>query len=199
MKKFIAIAIALAVAAGMSACGGSSASEGQKAEHSIQSQIEDNYAKGQPVPALTNSQVRQNLIEIEEAIAEGVQTTSFFFNMGVTDPIKSCTSIGVPIAATAQLTNPDQIIKEGEHGAGNQTIPQMDPTGIYTGETAGTYVLCISPSGEPYVSYWEGFVMSEFAGAKWNYTQHRIEIVGPASWEFSKHTAFSGTTNNPNK
>lgn len=199
MKRSIAVLVLLSFAAFIIGCGGSNESEGQSVEHSTQQQIENNYAKGQPVPALTNSQVRQNLIEIEEAIAEGVSTTSFFFNMGIQDPVKSCPSIGVPIPASSQLTNPEQIIQNGEHGAGNQTIPQMDPTGIYTGETTGTYVLCIEAKGNPYVSYWEGFVMSEFAPAKWNEAKHEVELLGSSSWEFSKHTAFSGTVNNPNR
>jgi hypothetical protein len=171
--------------------GNRKASEGQEDEHHTQQQIEDNYAKDQPVPALTNSQVRQNLIEIEEAVAEGVQTTSFEFNLGVIDPVKSCPSIGIPIPASAQVTNPEQVIDSGDH---NRTaIPQMDPTGIYVNETSGTYVLCVDAEGKPYVSYWEGYVLSEFAPAKWNYDEHRVELIGSSSWEFSKSTPPSGT------
>jgi hypothetical protein len=192
MKRFTVALAGLAFIALLAAgCGSHGASQGLKDEHATQQTIEDNYAKDQPVPALTNSQVRQNLIEIEEAIAEGVATNSFFFNLGVTDPVKSCPSIGVPIPASAQLTNPDQIIQNGEHGAGNQTIPQMDPAGIYTGDTSGTYVLCIEAKGKPYVSYFEGYVLSEFAPAKWNYDEHRVELLGSSTWEFSKHTATS--------
>lgn len=192
MKRLLIAFAGLTLLALLAAgCGSHGASEGLKDEHHIQQTIEDNYAKDQPVPALTNSQVRQNLIEIKEAIAEGVETTSFFFNLGGADPVKSCPSIGVPIPASAQLTNPEQIIQNGEHGAGNETIPQMDPDGIYQGDTSGTYVLCIEAKGKPYVSYWEGYVLSEFAPAKWNYDEHRVELLGSSSWEFSKHTATS--------
>lgn len=175
--------------------GHSGESSGQKAEHSTQQEIEDNYAKDEPVPALKNSQVRQNLIEIEEAVAEGVQTTSFFFNLGVEDPIKSCPSIGVPIPATAELTNPEQVISQSSinSSGGNVTIPQMDPDGVYKGDTEGTFVLCINAKGEAYVDYWEGFVDAEFAPASWNRTNHEIEDTGSATWDFSEKTAPSGT------
>lgn len=194
-----ALLLLLAIAAiAVAGCGGSNEgeSEGLKDEHDVQSRIEDNYAKAQPVPALTNSQVRQNLIEIQEAIAEGVETTSFFFNLGDQDPVKTCPSVGVPIPASAQLTNPEQAITQAtlnHSSGGNVTLPQMDPDGIYTGETSGTYVLCIEAEGKPYVSYWEGYVLSGFAPAKWNYQEHHVELLGGSTWEFSKSTAPSGT------
>jgi hypothetical protein len=203
IRKILPIAIAALLAAvAFAGCFGSNesnngeghASEGLRHEDEAQKSIENEYAKAQPIPVLTNSQVRQNLIEIQEAIAEGVETTSFFFNLGQPDPVKSCPSIGVPIPASAQLTNPEQVIKEGEHNDGSLSIPQMDPDGIYVGETTGTFVLCIESKGKPYVSYWEGYVLSEFAPAKWNYDEHHVELIGSSSWEFSKHTPPSGTT-----
>jgi hypothetical protein len=199
MKKFIVTGVLLALfALPFAGCdtggsGGDHASEGLKDEHNIQETIENNYAKDQPVPVLTNSQVRENLIEIKEAIAEGVETTSFFFNFGMEDPIKSCPSIGSPIPASAQLTNPEQVIEKGEHDNGSVVVPQMDPDGIYQGNTEGTYVLCIEAKGKPYVSYWEGSVMTEFAPATWDYDNHRVELLGSSSWEFSKHTPTSVT------
>ena len=198
MKIIAILILALAAHTFMVGCNGQGASEGQKAENKTQREIENNYAKGQPIPALTNSQTRENLIEIQEAIAEGVSTTSFFFNLGDQDPIDSCPSIGVPIPASTQLTNPEQIINPpGDASAAN--LPQMDPTGVYTGETTATYVLCVDAKAGPYVSYWEGFVKTEFAPATWNESKHQVELLGPSSWEFSEHTPPSGTTNNPNR
>lgn len=199
MRKLVAVFV-LALVAGIviAACGGKeedTISSGGKLEHNTQQQIENNYGQSQPVPILTNSQVRENLIEIEEAIAEGVQTTSFFFNLGVATPIKSCPSIGVPIPATAELTNPEQIIKDNtglNNGGGNVTLPQMDPDGIYKGSTEGTFVLCINAKGEAYVDYWEGNVDAEFAPAVWNKEKGEIEDTGAATWNFSAETASSG-------
>jgi len=189
VKKLVIPALCL-LAVALAGCTGNRESDGQKAEHKVQQQIEDNYAQAQPVPALTNSQVRQNLIEIKEAIAEGVETTSFFFNLGSQDPVKTCPSIGAPIPSAAQLTNPEQIVNPpGDISA--MQLPQMDPDGIYTGDSSGTYVLCIEAKGAPYVSYWEGSVLSEFAPAKWNYDQHTVELLGSSSWDFSKHTPTS--------
>lgn len=203
MKKAIAAVpialIAVAAFAGCSTGSNPSGSDGLDSERKVQANIENEYSKAQPVPALTNSQVRQNLIEIQEAVAEGVDTTSFFFNLGAVDPVKTCPSIGVPIPSTAQLTNPEQVIEKGQHDDGSVTIPQMDPTGIYSGDSEGTYVLCIDARGNPYVSYFEGFVMTEFAPAKWNRETHETELLGSSSWEFSKSTPPSGTTNNPER
>ena len=196
-KRLIPVLAILVIAAlAFAGCSKNQASDGQKQEHETQQQIEDNYAKAQPVPALTNSQVRENLIEIEEAVAEGVSTTSFFYELGIPKPLHECPSIGVPIPITAQLTNPEQIINPpGDASAAN--LPQMDPTGIYTGDGEGTYVLCIDATGEAYVFYWEGHVGTVFAPAK--YENGKIELLGKATWDFSEHTAPSGTdpTNNP--
>lgn len=196
MKKVLVLLTLLAIL--VAGCGSNnSGSDGLKAERKIQADIETNYSRAQPVPGLTNSQVRENLIEIQEAVAEGVETTSFFFNLGMTDPIKTCPSIGVPIPSTAQLTNPEQVIEKGEHDSGSVTIPQMDPTGIYSGDSEGTYVLCIDATSKGYVSYWEGSVLTEFAPATWDYDKHQVKLLGSSSWDFSESTPSSGTTNAP--
>src|SRR5262249_11308948 len=132
-------------------------------------------------------QMRQNLVEIETAQAKGVQTTSFFFNQGVVDPFLSCPSIGVPIPNTSSLSNPIQVERHGGDGGGNVGIGQMDPNGTYgpNGST-GTYVMCIDATGTPYAQYWEGFVSTVFAPAKWNMATHQLELTGPASFKFSK-------------
>lgn len=130
-----------------------------------------------PVPKFPRSQLRQNLVEIVTAQAETTQTTTFFFNLGVVDPVNSCPSIGFPIPATMQLTNPLQI------ATGGVAVPQVEPTGIFSGETTGTYVMCIDAQGRAYVIYWEGFVQTLTGPAEWK--DGRIQLVGPPSFEFS--------------
>ena len=46
-------------------------------------------------------EMRATLTEVEAIQALGSQTTSFFFNQGVADPIFSCPSLGMPVPATA--------------------------------------------------------------------------------------------------
>ncbi len=135
----------------------------------------------QPVPEFRWSQIRQNLIEITRAQAETTQTTSFFFNMGVVDPITVCPSIGFPIPTTAQLTNPLQRVRSG-NGA---VIAQVEQTGIYTGDSTGTYVICIDATGAAYAQYWEGFVSTVAGPAEWDQTKGQVQLIGPPSFDFS--------------
>lgn len=135
----------------------------------------------QPVPEFSWSQIRQNLIEITMAQAETTQTTSFFFNVGVEMPVSSCPSIGFPIPTTAQLTNPDQAIRV--YKGGSEVISQVEQTGIYTGDSTGTYAICVDATGAPYAFYWEGYVGTVSGPAEWR--DGRIELIGPPSFEFS--------------
>jgi hypothetical protein len=135
----------------------------------------DRYQKVQPVPQFDWSQYRQTLIDIKTAQANGVATTSFFFNLGVANPIKTCPSVGFPVATTSQLTNPDQVIYSPN---GNVTIGQLEPTGEYSGESTGTYVVCVAPNGTKYVEYWEGSVFTEGGPAYWDRETGSIVLDG---------------------
>jgi len=168
-----------------SACD--SASDSQKQESTQQEAISQQLVKNQPLPQFSYSQMRQNLGEIETAQAKGVQTTSFFFNQGVVDPLMSCPSIGVPIPNTSSLSNPIAVEHHsGTDNGGNVGVGQMDPNGTYVPQSStGTYVLCIDATGTPYAFYWEGFVSTVFAPAKWDTVAHQVKLTGPASFKFT--------------
>jgi hypothetical protein len=173
----------------VSGCNGSKhpQSTGQKLENQQQAKDTTSLVQNQPVPGFNYSQVRQNLKEVETAEANGVQTTSFFFNQGVQDPIMTCPSIGAPIAHTAQLTNPSQVVHDNYKSSGSVlTTEQMDPTGIYTGDSDGTYVICVDAQGNAYANYWEGFVQTVFGNAVWDKTTHQVSLVGKPSFDFSE-------------
>lgn len=139
------------------------------------------YEQSQPVPQFAKSQIRQTAIDIENAQAGTTVTTSFFFNQGVQDPISSCASIGFPVASTVQLTNP--LAKVPNH---DLVINQIEPTGVYTGNSTGTYVLCVNAAGKPYAQYWEGFVNTVTGPASWNTTTHQVELTGEPTGGFTK-------------
>lgn len=164
-------ALAAIVAVSVAACGQDSpgpASANSQEQHT-QATIQNQMLANQPIPVFDRSEYRNTLITVENAEARGVATTSFFFNQGVKDPIFVCPSLGFPIPSTAQLTNPQQPIwKNGYHEYSGVTVGQMDPTGVYTGDSTGTYVECVSPQGTKYAKYWEGFVDT---------------IGGPAHWD----------------
>jgi hypothetical protein len=139
------------------------------------------YQTNQPVPVFTWSQLRQNLIEIETAQAQTTQTTTFFFNQGVQDPVSSCPSIGFPIPSTYQITNPEAKVRDHDFA-----LPQIEANGVYTDQSTGTYAICVDAQGRPYADYWEGFVKTVTGPAKWNTGSHQVELVGPPSFNFSK-------------
>jgi hypothetical protein len=160
---------------------GAACEEGSKSrqkEEKASEQALDQFLKSQPIPAFNWSQLRQNLIELQTAQANTTATTTFFFNQGVQEPITVCPSIGFPIPSTAQLTNPEQKVNNKD-----LTLPQLEATGIYTGESTGTYVICINDKGQAYAQYWEGFVSTVTGPATWDGV--KIVLTGAPSAEFS--------------
>jgi hypothetical protein len=56
-------------------------------------------------------------------------------------------------------------------------IGQSEPTGVYTGESAGTYVVCIV-NGKAVPTYWEGEVHTEGGPAHWDKAAGQIVTDG---------------------
>lgn len=163
------------LAASLAACNGNNS--GQQQENQQQQQDTTSMEASQPIPHYDWSQIRQTMIDAQDIAASGTQTTSFFFMMGDRDPIFSCPSIGMPVPNTAQLSNPEQVVGTGNNNA--VTTPQMDPDGIYSPPTSsGTYVICVNNSGDKYLQYWEGDVMTVAAGAEWNASSHSLSVTG---------------------
>lgn len=177
-KKFIFIG---AVAIGGLVLAGCQPTNVNSADRATAAKQLQGYDKNQPVPIFDWSQYRQNLIEIETAQARTTQTTTFFFNQGVQDPIAVCPSIGFPIASTSELTNPEAKVVNHD-----LTLPQIESNGVFPGASSGTYVICIDAQGKAYAHYWEGFVSAVTGPAKWNTDTHQVELVGPPSFTFSK-------------
>jgi hypothetical protein len=121
------------------------------------------YNQNQPIQVYNHSDYRQDLLNIEYAQVHGVATTTFFYNMGSNVPVKSCPSIGYPLASTSELTNPEEPIFEDPNGNGTAgvTVGQIDPNGVYTGDSTGSYVVCVLSSGQTEINYWEGWVYTE--------------------------------------
>lgn len=163
------------ITGGLAACGPSSTTKDQLGTNR---QL-NRYQVNQPVPQFDWSQYRQTVIDVESAQVHGVATTTFFFNLGTSRPIKVCPSIGFPVPTTAQLTNPAQLADPGN--SSSSVIGQAEPNGAYTGQSTGTYVTCIAPNGTKYISYWEGDVQTEGGPAHWDATQGLIVLDGAPS------------------
>ena len=185
MKRYLSVALLLGMLTGfLTACTPDTAESTANRDKAKSASQLARYQAVQPAPAFDWSQYRQTLIDVESAQVHGTLTTTFFFNQGVTDPVKSCPSIGFAVPSTAQLTAPEQVIYD-EHG--NVTTQQIESSGVYTGDSSGTYVVCISSAGIRYVTYWEGFVETEGGPADWNTKTHSIETTGKPTVTTKEH------------
>lgn len=170
----------VAAITGLSVAGCTHGQNVQQQEQAAQQADTASLEQSQPIPHYSFSQIRQTAIDAETIAADGAQTTSFFFQMGGRDPVYSCPSLGLPVPVTAQLSNPEQVVPvTGRWGGGHDTLPQMDPDGIYAPpSSSGTYVICIGSSSQKYLMYWEGDVLTATAGATWNDSTHQMQVTG---------------------
>lgn len=172
-------AVALVIAVGTAACTDGGANDATDKDERTSAQALADLQRAHPTPSFQRSQLRQNLIDIATAQAESTVTTSFFFLEGV-GVVSECPSIGFPIASTAQLTNPDQ--QAGSRDGGYYALPQVEPTGVYTGESSGTYVICVDAKGDAYARYWEGYVQTVTGPAE--FVDGQVKLTGPSSFDF---------------
>lgn len=92
--------------------------------------------KTQPVPYYEFSLERDVVIQLYNARNDARLTHSVVTAMGTGQALWDCPSIGFPIPADVQLTNP---VKE----TGGTTIEQPEPNGLYSSKnTDATWVLC---------------------------------------------------------
>ncbi len=173
MKKIRYVAVALLMVGVLTACN--TEKSAREKDEDASEQILTDLQKAHPTPKFDRSQMRQNLVDIITAQAGTTQTTSFFFLEGI-GLVSQCPSIGFPIASTTQLTNPEQISR------GSTVIPQVEPTGVFTGDSSGTYVICVDAEGSAYAVYYEGYVQTVTGPAGWKDGQ--VILVGPPSFDF---------------
>lgn len=173
----LAVLVPLVAVAG---CNSGGTSSGQSAENKTSQQDLSTFEQVQPAPHFAYSQIRQTAIDVEASQALGEQTTSFFFNLGVRDPIFSCPSIGDPVPNTAELTNPNQVVNDNaNNGASEVAIGNIDPNGLYAPtDSSGTNVMCVNGAGQQYLQYWEGDVDTVNGAAAWDAATGQIVVTG---------------------
>ena len=173
-KKLTAViaAGAIALAVGLSACGGNNSENA--AQNADSTALENN----QPLPHVTWSQEREGLIDIELAEVNDVQTTTFVMHNGDQNPINSCPSIGFGIPDSASLSNP--LKGTGVSGvSGAIAVGQEDPNGIYAPTSSeGTFTICLDATGQPYISRDEDTVDTVGGPAQWNDATHSYSLIG---------------------
>lgn len=168
LKPLAAYVATGALIGALTACTASATSNDQKTTND---QLQK-YQANQPPPQADWSQYRQTVIDVEQAQIHGMATTTFQFNLGVADPVQVCPSIGFPVPSTAQLTNPQQAVSSGA------TVAQAEPNGVFTGDSSGTYIVCIAPNGTKYVDYWEGYVKTVGGPAHWDAAKKQVVLDG---------------------
>src|SRR5215469_7509398 len=180
-KATVAIIAADGIMLGVAACNRSGNSNGQQLENQQQYNNESTFEQVQPLPHFAYSQYRSTLTEVQAIQALGTQTTTFFFNQGVSKPIFECPSLGMPVASTAQLSNPSQAFNmtDGNGQYNTVTLGNMDPNGTYSPpDSTGTNVVCLNASGQPYIQYWEGFVDAVSGAAHWDSAANQVVVTG---------------------
>jgi hypothetical protein len=183
MKKLLTVLMAGAAATFLVAGCGSTNSANDDNQAAAAAQLGD-YNKSQPVHSYPHSQLRQNLQEIEDAQASGALSTSFFWNLGVDHPVMSCPSIGFPIPTTDQLTNPSQV--QWGNNSASGVVGQIENTGVYTGDSTGTYVICSEANGAVYPQYWEGYVQTVGAPAHYDPATKAVVLDGTPTIKVTK-------------
>jgi hypothetical protein len=184
---------------GLAACT-SSSTVGTNVEQRQSNNQLTQYTQSQPIPYFKWSLERQILIDAEVASAQGDQSTSFFFNFGVQDPILVCTSLGNAVPDSAQLSNPEQVVgnKQNKVLPSGQwtTLPQMEPFGIHTSPSSvGTYAICII-NGKPVLQRAEETVHTVMAPATWDAAKHQIVITGNPTTQVTTTPPASVTNGN---
>jgi len=168
-RKTGAAIVTAVLAAGLLAACDSGSSNGNDIANAQQANDDTTYAFVQPLPHFPFSQIRQNVIEAEAIDAFGINSTTFFFVPGIDHPIYQCASIGVPVPATDQLSNPWVAQwAGGTNGNAGVAIGQAEPDGVFTGDTTGTNSICLYKTGQQFLGYNEAFDVSFTAKGHWD-------------------------------
>lgn len=113
--------------------------------------------RNQPAPTFDWSLERHMLIQLYTARNKALATYTYVRNPFTGKVMSWCPSIGYPVPANTQLTNPEQAIYLGNGGAA--TIGQPEPNGLFSSpSTSGTFVMCTNKAGQVVPRYFEADV-----------------------------------------
>lgn len=116
------------------------------------------FLRNQPTPRFDWSLERSLMIQLYQARNTRTMTYTYVLNSYNGSILMSCPSLGFPIPATTQLTNP-QTIAHGYQSI--TTIDQAEPNGMYAPpSTHGTWVMCLADDGNVEPRYVENDVLT---------------------------------------
>lgn len=190
MRRAAAIVAAIiALSVGAAGCETSQqAKKGGKTVGAEQQAVQTGFNRlndAQPIPQFDFSQERQTVIDVETARANGAITTTQGYLEGV-GMVWWCPSIGAPVPGTYQLSGSTQYVDlPGDNTRSRFEVEQGEPTGIYVGESTGTWTLCLDDAGKKFAVYWEGYVKSTI-GRVDGLPGDRRERIGQATFSFTE-------------
>lgn len=154
MRKLFIILVSL-IALSLVACDQNKQPSALRQDQATVGDQQAIYSKSLPVPVFDYSQTRSSLIQILQAKTAAVSTYSVIASM-TGQPVYVCPSIGFPIPADTQLTNPLRADRLTGEDGGIAVVEQPEPDGTYTSQnTDATYVLCVRANGDVAVVYSE--------------------------------------------
>jgi hypothetical protein len=131
---------------GEAGCDGDS----RQKEREIVERQDKRYIETQPPPSFDWSLERHMFTQLYEARNKSVATFSYVRNQYTGKVMSWCASLGFPIPANTQLTNPMKLAYD------HTPVPQSEPNGLYSSpSTRGTYVMCVRKGGKVVPRYYE--------------------------------------------
>lgn len=145
----------------------------------------------QQIPTFDWSQERQTVIDVETARATGAVSTTAGYLEGV-GLVWWCPSQGAPVPSTYQLSATQQWVDiPGDESRELYNIDQGEPTGVYVGDSSGTWTMCLDDNGNTFAKYWEGYVESTI-GVVTTYPDELRVRLDEATFEFTENPEGDG-------
>lgn len=154
----------------------------QKEQNAVQTGF-NRLSDSQQVKTYDWSQERQTVLDVEEVRATGATSTTAGYLEGV-GLVWWCPSVGSPVPSTYQLSGTKQWVDlPGDSDNSLHEVDQGEPTGVYIGDSSGTWTMCLDDNGKKFAKYWEGYVDSTI-GVVNSYPQDKRVRVDQATFQF---------------
>jgi hypothetical protein len=161
MKKFGIFYVMALIGVVLTGCDGNYTPSADEIQKQQQTLITADGARSVGMPAIKNHREQRILKDILELRDQtGLVTYTYQWSEVTGKRVFLCNSIGYPISAATQFTNP-MTISESRSQTGYAILPQADPNGLFSPATAeGTWIMCSGPNGEARPVYSEPRVIT---------------------------------------
>lgn len=193
-RKILVLVIALVFVTAACMENNESSERGGRNAVDEQSQVQTGFNRlvdSQQIPVFDWSQERQTVIDVETARATGAVSTTAGYLEGV-GLVWWCPSQGAPVPSTYQLSGTSQLVDiPDDESRELYSIDQGEPTGVYVGDSNGTWTMCLDDNGNTFAQYWEGYVNSSI-GVVDSYPSELRVTLDEATFEFTENPEGDG-------